>query len=77
MNLFGIQALLTLICYFFFILISFWAIQGIHLERILHVSDPNQFKVLIVLLSIGLGYLNSSFFLELINNIRNLGYLLK
>ncbi|KRN81817.1 hypothetical protein IV87_GL000765 [Pediococcus ethanolidurans] len=58
-------------------MISFWAIQGIHLERILHVSDPNQFKVLIVLLSIGLGYLNSSFFLELINNIRNLGYLLK
>ena len=77
MNLLGIQALLTLICYFFFIFISFWAIQGIHLERILHVSDPNQFKTLIVLLSIGLGYMCGSFFLELINNIRNLSYLLK
>ncbi|GEL14754.1 DUF1146 family protein [Pediococcus cellicola] len=77
MNLFGIQALLTLICYFFFILISFWAIQGLHLERILRVSNPAQYKTLIVLLSIGLGYLSSSFFLELVNNIRNLGYLLK
>ncbi|AVL00302.1 DUF1146 family protein [Pediococcus inopinatus] len=77
MNLFGIQSLLTLICYFFFTFISFWAIQGIHLERILHVSNPSQYKVLIVLFSIGLGYLSSSFFLELINNIRNLGYLLK
>ncbi|WP_412989969.1 DUF1146 family protein [Pediococcus siamensis] len=77
MNLLGIQALLTLICYFFFIFISFWAIQGIHLERLIRVNNPNQFKTLIVLLSIGLGYLSSSFFLELINNIRNLGYLLK
>jgi uncharacterized membrane protein YwzB len=32
---------------------------------------------LIVLLSIGLGYMGGSFFLELINNIRNLSYLLK
>ncbi|ANZ58366.1 hypothetical protein BGL34_00295 [Fructilactobacillus lindneri] len=71
MNVFGIQALMGIICQLFFIILSFWAIQGIHFERFLPIQEK-QGKVLIVLLSIAIGFLCSSFFLSFIDNIKNL-----
>ncbi|WP_413627430.1 DUF1146 family protein [Fructilactobacillus vespulae] len=71
MALIGIQILLELVCQIFFIILAFWAIQGIHFERFLPIKEM-QGKVLIVLVSISIGYLTSSFFLSFVSNLKNL-----
>lgn len=76
MKVVGIQALITLITYIGFIGISFWSIQDLHIERFIPMR-ATQGKLLIVLLSIVIGYGTSSFFLSLIDNIRNLIFLVK
>ncbi|AQW22255.1 hypothetical protein PL11_010085 [Lentilactobacillus curieae] len=76
MSMFGLQSLITLFMYIFFIFLAFWSINEIHIERYLPIRAlPG--KLLIVLLSIALGYTVSSFFLSLIDNIRNLVFLFK
>ncbi|GAY73803.1 DUF1146 family protein [Lentilactobacillus kosonis] len=76
MSMFGLQSLITLIMYIFFIFLAFWSINEIHIERYLPIRAlPG--KLLIVLLSVALGYTVSSFFLSLIDNIRNLVFLVK
>ncbi|AEV94961.1 DUF1146 family protein [Pediococcus claussenii] len=72
----GIQSVLTLICYLFFIAVSFWALQAIPFYKFMG-KYPEQARVLIVLLSVALGYTASSFFLSLITTIRNLIFLVK
>ncbi|EKK20877.1 putative membrane protein [Fructilactobacillus florum 8D] len=71
MNVFGMQALIGVICQLFFVGIAFWAIQGIHFERFLPIQE-RQGKILIVLLAIVIGFTCSSFFLSFIDNLRNL-----
>ena len=71
MNIFGIQALIDVVCQIFFVLLAFWAIQGVHFERFLPIQEK-QGKVLIVMSSIAIGFLCSSFFLSFIENIKNL-----
>ncbi|WP_268913270.1 DUF1146 family protein [Lentilactobacillus sp. SPB1-3] len=76
MSMFGLQSLITLFLYIFFIFLAFWSINEIHIERYIPIRAlPG--KLLIVLLSVALGYMVSSFFLSLIDNIRNLVFLIK
>ncbi len=76
MKIFGIQALVTLVIYFLFIAMAFWSVQEIHIERYIPLRAlPG--KLLIVLLSVTIGYGCSEFFLSVITNIRNLIYLIK
>lgn len=76
MNTIGIQALITLITYILFIAMAFWTVQEIHIERYIPLrAMPG--KLLIVLVSIAIGYACSSFFLSVIFNIQNLMYLIK
>ncbi len=72
----GIQSVITLICYLFFILISFWSIQAIPFHKFMGRYE-NQARVLIVLLSVVIGYTVSSFVLNLITTIENLTFLVK
>ncbi|UDM31753.1 DUF1146 family protein [Lentilactobacillus laojiaonis] len=72
----GIQALITLVTYFICIIISFWSIQELHIEKRIPMR-PYQGKLFIVLISIALGYLVSSFFLSFIDNVRNLIFIIK
>ncbi|KRN94308.1 DUF1146 family protein [Pediococcus stilesii] len=72
----GIQSVITLICYLFFILVSFWSIQAIPFYKFMGKYE-NQAKVLIVLLSVVIGYTVSTFFLNLITTIENLVFLVK
>ncbi|NKZ23181.1 DUF1146 family protein [Pediococcus argentinicus] len=72
----GIQSLLTLVCYLFFIGISFWALQAVPFYKFMG-NYPAQGKLLIVLLSVVIGYTSSTFFLDLITTIRNLIFLVK
>ncbi|KRM93634.1 DUF1146 family protein [Lentilactobacillus senioris] len=76
MKIVGIQALITLISYVGFIGLAFWSIQDLHIERFIPMRAA-QGKLLIVLLSVVIGYSTSSFFLSLIDNIRNLIFLVK
>ncbi|QEA32157.1 DUF1146 family protein [Secundilactobacillus malefermentans] len=72
----GTQSLINLISHLAFILIAFWSIQGLHIERRMQLY-PSQAKVLIVMLSVTIGYTCSSFFLNFIDNVQNLTFLLK
>ena len=74
MQINGIISLVTIISHLFFILIAFYSIQSAHLEK--HLPMPVfPGKLLIVLLSIGLGFICSSFFLSLLDNLHNLIFL--
>ncbi|USS85144.1 DUF1146 family protein [Fructilactobacillus myrtifloralis] len=74
MNGFGLQALISIISQLFFVILAFWAIQGIHFERFVPIKEQ-QGKVLLVLLALGLGSLSSNFFLSFIDNLKNLQFL--
>lgn len=72
----GVTALITLLAYIIFISLAFWCIQELHIERYIPMR-ARQVKLLIILLSILLGYNASEFFMSLIDNIRNLIFLVK
>jgi uncharacterized integral membrane protein (TIGR02327 family) len=75
-NMLGIQSVITLVCYLFFVLIAFWSLQAVPFYKFMGRYE-NQAKVLIVLLSVVIGYTVSSFFLNLITTIENLAFLVK
>ncbi|GAF35268.1 DUF1146 family protein [Lentilactobacillus farraginis] len=76
MKMIGIQAIVTLVTYFLFIAMAFRSVQEIHIERYIPLRAlPG--KLLIVLLSIAIGYACAQFFLSVITNIQNLIYLIK
>ncbi|KRN01756.1 hypothetical protein FD13_GL000585 [Levilactobacillus senmaizukei DSM 21775 = NBRC 103853] len=72
----GVQGILTIVSHLFFIAIAFWAISGLHIERLM-TFYPRQSRLLIVMLAVAIGFGCSSFFLDFIDNVRNLGYLVK
>ncbi|CAM2793066.1 MULTISPECIES: DUF1146 family protein [Dellaglioa] len=77
MNTVGIQSLVTLMSHLMFIGIAFWAIQGLRIDRFFPQSNQQRIKALIVMLAILLGYTSSAFFLNFMDNIRNLVFLVK
>ncbi|MBT9677097.1 DUF1146 family protein [Levilactobacillus brevis] len=76
MRLVGLQGILTIISHLFFIALAFWAISALHIEHLM-TFYPRQSRVLIVMLAVAVGFGCSSFFLDFIDNVRNLGYLLR
>ncbi|WP_241154233.1 DUF1146 family protein [Streptococcus tangpeifui] len=65
-----LQSLITIICHLFFILMSFHLLTRlVNWEKILRVNPDNfrQINLLVMFLSIGLGFLVSSFFLSVIS----------
>lgn len=75
MNYIGIQAMLTLISHIFFILLTFWALQAVRVENVIRKYHVTQARVLYLLVSIAIGYLISSFFMEFILSSKNLIFL--
>lgn len=71
----GLNALLTIISNFAFILITFKVISNLRLENYVNNERKKTFRIFIVLLSTAIGFLVSQFFLGFIDNVRNLGYL--
>ncbi|MCC7667319.1 DUF1146 family protein [Liquorilactobacillus satsumensis] len=72
----GIMALLNLISSFAFILLTFFCLQSLRLDRYISSQRQRNFSFLIILISVAIGYACSSFFIDFINNVRNLSYLL-
>ncbi|TPR12646.1 DUF1146 domain-containing protein [Apilactobacillus timberlakei] len=66
MQIININNIIDIVIQLFFISISFWCIKDIHLEKYVRMHE-NQFKILLTLLSIMLGFSCGSFFIWIIN----------
>ncbi|MTD41666.1 DUF1146 domain-containing protein [Erwinia sp. CPCC 100877] len=72
MQVYGIDAIIRVVCHALFIYLSFWAMQSLRVEQFFKAYQTSQIRLLIVLISIAIGYTVSSFFLEFIALCRNL-----
>ncbi|MFD1319412.1 DUF1146 family protein [Loigolactobacillus zhaoyuanensis] len=73
----GIQAIITLAAYFIFTGVAFWALQAVRFDHLLRPGHVPQAQALFIILAAVLGYLCTSFFLNFIDNTRNLIFLLR
>lgn len=72
MNTYGIDALVRIVSHFGFIYMTFWALQALRLDELFKKGYYRQIRMLLVLSAIGIGFLTSTFFLELLTLFRNL-----
>ncbi|MCA9765447.1 MAG: DUF1146 family protein [Carnobacterium sp.] len=75
MNFLGTQALISLISHVLFIVLTFWALKGLLIEKWIKKNHIQQARLLYLFFSIAIGYLVSSFFIEFILMSRNLIFL--
>ncbi|WP_178198212.1 DUF1146 family protein [Ligilactobacillus sp. Marseille-Q7487] len=76
MKFYGFMAILTMISHLAFITIAFNGLQALRLDHYIAREKQAKFKIVLVMLSVAIGYGCSQFFLSFIDNIRNLAYLL-
>lgn len=72
MNVYGIDVIIRIVTHFIFIYLAFWSLNALRLENLFKTNQVPQIRMLLTLLSIGIGYLASTFFLELIVLSKNL-----
>lgn len=72
MSGFAIQSIFSIISHFLFIYLAFWALQSLKVERCFKKGSVLQIQVLYILLAIVLGYIASSFFLDIIQLVKNI-----
>lgn len=72
MNIYGIDAIVRIVSHFGFIYLTFWALQSLRLDGLFKKDHYRQIRMLLVLSAIGIGFLTSTFFLELLTLFRNL-----
>ena len=46
MNFLGVQALITIVSHLFFVLLTFWALKGIRIEKLIKKNNIGQARVL-------------------------------
>ncbi|MFS0783828.1 DUF1146 family protein [Bacillus sp. 1P06AnD] len=73
----GQQAMLGIISHLFFIAITWWALQALHFEKLLRGNRVVQARVLFILLTIAIGTLVSTFFLDYLSWSRQLPFLFR
>lgn len=71
MQVYGIPALVRVISHFSFIYLTFWSLQSIRTDQFFKKTNLIQIRMVYLLISIGIGYLVSSFLLECMDLIRN------
>ncbi|GKS82401.1 membrane protein [Ligilactobacillus pabuli] len=71
----GFSAILTIVSHFIFIALAFTALQSLRLDHYIVPERQGKFKLVLVLLSVAVGFLCSQFFLSFVDNLRNLSYL--
>ncbi|AOF49140.1 DUF1146 family protein [Tetragenococcus halophilus] len=72
MQTFGIDAIIRLISHFAFIYLAFWSLGALRIEAFFKSLHTAQIRMFIVLFSIVIGYIASSFFLEIIALSKNI-----
>ena len=70
----GLNALLTIISNFTFILITFKILRDLRLDYYVNKERQQTFRLFLILVSTALGILVSRMFLNLNDSVRNLGY---
>lgn len=73
----GINAVLTLLSHFVFIMISFRIMTAVRFDRFLRPNHVWESQVLLIFVAITIGYNVSEFFLSLMTSALNLPYLIK
>ncbi|MGM7703050.1 DUF1146 family protein [Pseudalkalibacillus sp. Hm43] len=75
MEPFGQQSLLNIIVNLVFLAVSWWAIQGLHIEKFIKSGKVVQARLLMILLTIALASLVSTFFMNYLSWSLQLQYL--
>ncbi|WP_456277461.1 DUF1146 family protein [Bacillus sp. AK128] len=60
----GQQALISIISHLLFIVITWWALQGVRIDALIKPNQVYQARVLLILLTITIGTTVSNFFLD-------------
>lgn len=71
MEIYGIEALIRIITHLIFIYLSFISLQSLRLDQIFKKNKTYQIQLFYILLSIVLGYISSSFLLEIMILFKN------
>ncbi|NNU90128.1 DUF1146 domain-containing protein [Anoxybacillus sp. CHMUD] len=74
-EVFGQEALISLLSHLFFITVTWWTLQAVRLEVIFKPNRTIQARVFYVLLTIAIGSLVSNFFLDYLRWSRQLPFL--
>ncbi|MBD8069485.1 DUF1146 family protein [Bacillus sp. PS06] len=61
---FGYQALISIISHLIFIIITWWALQSLNIDKLIKANHVIQARVLLIFLTIAIGSLVSNFFLD-------------
>lgn len=72
MQVYGVDILIRFCSHLTFIYLAFWSLQALRLEAFFQKQKTTQLKILLLLVAIGLGYMASQFFLEIIILSKNL-----
>ena len=72
MQVYGIVVIFCIVTHFIFIYLAFWSLKSLRLEMLFTPQNTTQIRMVLALLSIGMGYLSSTFFLELMVLGKNL-----
>lgn len=72
MQVYGLDAVIRIFTHFLFIYLAFWALRSLRVDNLFKAFQTTQVRLVIVLLSICLGYTASSFVLEIVALCRNI-----
>ncbi|MBO0450289.1 DUF1146 domain-containing protein [Enterococcus sp. MJM12] len=71
MQVYGVDAIVRIISHFAFVYLAFWGLRSLRLDTLFKSFQTAQIRIVILMLAISLGYLTSSFFLEILNLLKN------
>ena len=71
MQIYGIDAIVRVISHFAFVYLAFWGLRSLRLDTLFKSFQTAQIRIILLMFAIGLGYLTSSFFLEILNLLKN------
>ncbi|MBP2097905.1 DUF1146 family protein [Enterococcus rivorum] len=72
MQFYGIDAMVRIVSHISLIYLSFWALQSLKIEHFFKSYRTSQIRLVMIFLSIALGFTVSTFVLELLALCRNL-----
>lgn len=72
MQVYGVDALIRIVSHLTFIYLTFWSLGSIRIEAFFKALHTTQIRLILVLLSIVIGFTASTFFLEIIVLCKNL-----
>lgn len=68
----SIEQIVRFTSHLIWIYLAFWSLQSLNLQTLFKKQKASQIRVFMLLLAIGLGYLVSSFFFEILQLSKNL-----